>query len=76
MYANQRKKNNFACKSHVILKLCFQCSPVCSTRHSSGKNDTKYSYFNSILTFYNAVMDFPVYTLLENPVSYIFNKVV
>lgn len=37
MYANQRKKNNFACKSHVILKSCFQCSPVCSTHTVAGK---------------------------------------
>lgn len=37
MYSNQRKKNNFAWKSHVILKSCFQCSLVCSTLHSSRK---------------------------------------
>lgn len=30
MYSNVRKKNNFARKSHAILKSCFQCSLVCT----------------------------------------------
>lgn len=75
MYTNQRKKNSIVWKSHVILKSCSQCCLVYSTLHSSRKNDTKYSYFNSISVVYNEMMDFPVYALLENPVSYIFNKV-
>lgn len=75
MYSKQGKENNIAWKSHAILKSCFQCSLVCITLHSISGNDTKYSYFNSISAFYNGMMDFPVYALLENPVSYIFNKV-